>query len=619
MKGEVRRSQLVQTFGVGSILDADGETFLVKDIRQWRPKSYIECQRITSLIAAGKLKSFSETSNDEEYVPVYRFPRWYYCPSCSLMRFITAKDDKDNQEAYCPKCLNQNCSTKPDLIPMRFVAYCDNGHLAEIDWHRWCHQSANVAEEGRCSDKHHLRYYTSGRSGGDFHEMFVECLTCKAKRDLSDIQMGRARPSIIHAKSGQKCCGKQPWQRWEDAEGCDLNMKIEPRGSSSIHRSLVLSALDIEVGSASEADGVSAVIQEVGEEIISLNGGASMGSMLLSSVQDRSPLLVRQIDVLLERQGNDDENAEELVLEYLENTLQESDEIKVQVEVGKEQVFLLDQEYALFCEGRDISAENLVVSFNRPSKADGILYHLFEHIGQVKKLREIRAFKGFVRGDGLREVPPDLEGDSKWIPAIEAFGEGIYFEFNSRTIEEWLQIFGSEITEFSGNQLSAISKLQTRYSIGITEAPLFLVAHTISHVLMRDLTFRSGYSSSALRERIFCRPEENKAAILIYTSDTDTEGTLGGLVDQARPEIQAGLTSNLLALSRWCSADPVCRETEATGVQGVNRSACHCCSLISETSCAHQNAGLNRVLLSGMGADYGEPSGLLTYIEGLNS
>ena len=35
----------------------------------------------------------------------------------------------------------------------------------------------------------------------------------------------------------------------------------------------------------------------------------------------------------------------------------------------------------------------------------------------------------------------------------------------------------------------------------------------------------------------------------------------------------------------WCSADPVCRELPAQGMNGLNRAACHSCSLLAETSC----------------------------------
>lgn len=49
----------------------------------------------------------------------------------------------------------------------------------------------------------------------------------------------------------------------------------------------------------------------------------------------------------------------------------------------------------------------------------------------------------------------------------------------------------------------------------------------------------------------------------------------------------------------WCSADPICRELAAQGLQGLNRAACHACALVSETSCVCSNVMLDRAVLVG--------------------
>lgn len=67
------------------------------------------------------------------------------------------------------------------------------------------------------------------------------------------------------------------------------------------------------------------------------------------------------------------------------------------------------------------------------------------------------------------------------------------------------------------------------------------------------------------------------------------------------PGRMAEVAYRAVARSRWCSSDPVCRELEEQGVGGLNRAACHACSLVAETSCAYANAMLNRTLVSGTG------------------
>ena len=49
----------------------------------------------------------------------------------------------------------------------------------------------------------------------------------------------------------------------------------------------------------------------------------------------------------------------------------------------------------------------------------------------------------------------------------------------------------------------------------------------------------------------------------------------------------------------WCSADPLCIESEASGVDSLNLAACHACCLLPETSCEEMNVFLDRGLLVG--------------------
>jgi hypothetical protein len=44
----------------------------------------------------------------------------------------------------------------------------------------------------------------------------------------------------------------------------------------------------------------------------------------------------------------------------------------------------------------------------------------------------------------------------------------------------------------------------------------------------------------------------------------------------------------------WCAQDPICYESDSSGSFGLNFAACHACTIIPETSCAHSNHLLNR-------------------------
>ena len=90
---------------------------------------------------------------------------------------------------------------------------------------------------------------------------------------------------------------------------------------------------------------------------------------------------------------------------------------------------------------------------------------------------------------------------------------------------------------------------------------------------------------------------------LIYTASTDAAGSLGGLVAQGEPaRLEHAITSAVVRAS-WCSADPICVETEAQGADGLNLAACHACTLLPETSCEEMNILLDRALMVGAPGD----------------
>src|SRR5260370_16759233 len=86
----------------------------------------------------------------------------------------------------------------------------------------------------------------------------------------------------------------------------------------------------------------------------------------------------------------------------------------------------------------------------------------------------------------------------------------------------------------------------------------YVLLHTLSHLLIQSLAMRCGYPASSIRERIYANTETEHFGILLYTGSPDAEGTLGGLVQQAR-HIEDHL-AQALRMSALCSNDPVCAQ-----------------------------------------------------------
>jgi hypothetical protein len=109
---------------------------------------------------------------------------------------------------------------------------------------------------------------------------------------------------------------------------------------------------------------------------------------------------------------------------------------------------------------------------------------------------------------------------------------------------------------------------------------------------------RCGYPASSLRERIYADPIENRFGLLLYTGSPDADGTLGGLVQQAR-HFEDHL-ANALRSAELCSNDPICAQhTPGTSLENrwLHGAACHGCALVAETSCEMRNDYLDRALV----------------------
>ena len=94
---------------------------------------------------------------------------------------------------------------------------------------------------------------------------------------------------------------------------------------------------------------------------------------------------------------------------------------------------------------------------------------------------------------------------------------------------------------------------------------------------------------------------DNKAGVLIYTADGDSEGSLGGLVRQGRKDKIIDTINHAIIKGGWCSNDPICSELPEHGLERLNLTACHACGLLAETSCTHLNLLLDRQLVNGKG------------------
>jgi len=228
----------------------------------------------------------------------------------------------------------------------------------------------------------------------------------------------------------------------------------------------------------------------------------------------------------------------------------------------------------------------------------------------VSRLKEILILKGFQRLNGTL-VPPDIVGEADWLPALELYGEGIFFKFKEDLLRRWEKIPAV---------MARARPLEERFKRSgivlepeVVVSPRFILLHTLAHLLIRQLEAAAGYPAASLKERIYSRSGNHPmAGILVYVAVPDVEGSLGGLSELASPKRFLRLLTHVFDHAQWCSLDPVCSEHEGQGPGYLNRAACHGCVLIPEPSCAYGNILLDRGLIKGSnGGHEGDVPGFL--------
>lgn len=230
-----------------------------------------------------------------------------------------------------------------------------------------------------------------------------------------------------------------------------------------------------------------------------------------------------------------------------------------------------------------------------------------ESVVQLHRLREVLALIGFTR---FEAITPDIHGEYEsdveradialepsWFPAVENRGEGVFIQLRSAALKSWLGRAGvqSRLDELvNGHRRWTEARNSQRPFPG---GP-YVLLHTLSHLLIQSLSMRCGYPASSLRERIYADDQAERFGILLYTGSPDAEGTLGGLVQEAR-YVENHL-DNALRTGALCSNDPICSSHEpgsSMEARWLLGAACHGCALIAETSCEMRNDYLDRTLV----------------------
>lgn len=554
---ESRRTQLVSTYGVGALFPAQDESFMVLGIDEWNEGLCLEIPepRLARSLGVQTFRTPPSGSYKQRDVPVIRFPEMHYCPSCRRL-------DRFYRFGAGDRNVCESCSRR--LTPSRFVVGCPNGHIDEFPYRRWLHR-------GPVDGEHRMKLTTKGESSS-LSDIVLSCSCGVPPRSMAGSFGARALTGVA------VCQGRRPWLRGSEPEACSETPRTMQRGSSGVWFPAVRSAISIPPWS----DRVHKLIEK--HWILLEHVPAASLREVVEGLVTRSLPGLSVDDVLnavLQRKG------------FLggDEKLTEQD--------------LRDDEFKALLEGfPESSSHQQFVSTpieDLPSEGSEVI----DRVCRVGRLREVRALHGFSRvapsdeasgGGAVAAVASLAAGPTRWLPAIEVHGEGVFVNFDEAAIADWAASdFVEQRIAMLQHAVDLRAKAAGSEATAVSAGRVLL--HTLAHVLVQELALDAGYPAASLRERLYTGT--GQAGVLIYTASADSGGSLGGLSAQAEGDRLWNVLISGVERASWCSTDPVCIESTASGKDALNLAACHACLLLPETSCEMANTFLDRALLVG--------------------
>ncbi|MBC8123698.1 MAG: DUF1998 domain-containing protein [Gemmatimonadaceae bacterium] len=603
--GELRRSQVLNTYGPGSMVDLPNYSVVIGGLNHWSEagRKTVEEERLAAKVAELLGVASIELSTPPSDTPdpdaprtgitAFAFPTWFLAQVNGSFTFggreyrsrplVPAGGLVDGGGRYLT-----DDRKKVPVVPVRFVRSCINGHLADIEWPAFVHADFDTSCKGPL-------WLDEGGSGSDFAEIFVRCARCGTRRPLSNATL----PKVLGP-----CKGERPWLGVGQAtrEVCRGEReqpeyaRLLVRSASNAYFSQTLSVISLPDNDQKLREAVSKLWQslQIVDEVETfrvLRRIPQIKSGLEGLAEE--PIMA---EIRRRRAGGtvDTESGKSIKQVEIETLLSSP------VSVGEDA-----PEGDFHATARDLSGLE-------PFFAERILRVVLVH-----RLREVIAQVGFTRFEpampdidgeldiGVRRAALDIE--PRWVPAIENRGEGVFIAFKKQAIEAWK---AREAVKARGRKLEEGFETWLRRR-GIPDGRFpglpYLMLHSLSHLLITAVSLECGYGATAIRERIYTG--DSGHGILLYTGSTGSEGTLGGLVGIGR-RIEGHLRS-ALELGQLCSNDPVCAQHNPANPQEerfLHGAACHGCLLIAEPSCERGNEFLDRALVvptvDGVGAEF---------------
>lgn len=562
--GDIRKTQIITTFGVGSIVDFKDDTVVIASTDDWDYNTSnvdeAESRKIfnenLSVITQAEYFLMPRTNNSTnsfskgKNIASYVFPEKLHCSRCGNIYDFRELDVNDRHK--CPQCGN-------DLNASRFIVVCSNGHMDDFPYDWWVHNGMACPSGVKSPRIRMVNIYNRT----DIDSLRLECSECKATRSMVQV-------FSENALSEYKCTCKHPHFKNPFARaafGCHEKMHARLRSASGVYFPITKSALLIPPWSK-------AVVNCIQKHYT-----------ILKAVDESN------IASVIRRQLHNPDITDEEILRSWRSV-----QISMEEKKNRSELSVYEDEYAILSNNENLDDDNFSsYSSTVPQKYRAY----FEQIAVVDRLTVTQVFTGFTRiTRNEKKSVPISQYPQSWLPAVELRGEGIFIRFNKEKISEWR-------SDNFARYLRMKEAMEVSHFIMDSFSETYVMLHTFAHLFIREISNSCGYSAASIREKIYSEVDEKNGVrmcgILVYVSSTDSDSSLGGLISIADNEdILERILDSMIERATWCSGDPLCISSMKRGYKNLNYAACHDCTLLPETSCERYNCFLDRASIVGL-------------------
>jgi hypothetical protein len=622
--GSSRPSSLLYTYGPGAIMDLPQFTIMPTGLddwdRIWRRRDSdppeIHAPRLRQAVRTHmrapnvqlrpfpwqpKRNTFSNEGNDLG-VPARVFPQWLRCTGCdrlgpvSNFTYVNTHPYRTDlarfEHAKCPGRGGAGKAARP-AVPARYLLACVMGHLDEFPYDLWVHRGQ------KCEKAEFPILKMIDRTAGKGASAMIRCASCGLQRPMNEAQ------GAAGALKLPKCRGRHPHLDAFDRDGCGADTKLMLIGASNLWFPSTLSIIVMPETTAEKAEDLADKIRVgLGDDLAEYAGNLKFLRTLLKTAK---------VDVT----SVSDAELSALVATALEPTPSEEEQ--------EEKLATWDPVDLLVPEWRYLQDDPLGdrhedkssgLTLSKKARGDNLRGEI-TRILAVERLRKVNALTGFTRIDAFdragdvsnRLVKLTRDPKPAWTVATEDRGEGVFLQLDEKRVAAWeTRIRDSDVWE--AHRAAHKRNFNRRFSDTAEKVkaderlkpPRYWLVHTLAHVLIRGMAMECGYSAASLSERLYAWPESEgrqpAAGLLIVTTASDSDGTLGGLVSLSEPKRLERVVSSALVRATRCSSDPICaKRTPMDPEDFLHGAACHCCVMASETSCERANRFLDRRFL----------------------